>query len=35
MLSGASIAIAAILLILPGFISDTIGFLLLIPLQEK
>lgn len=25
-LSGASIAIAAILLILPGFISDTIGF---------
>ncbi len=29
--SGASIAIAAILLILPGFFSDTIGFMLLIP----
>jgi UPF0716 protein FxsA len=35
MLSGASIAIAAILLILPGFISDTIGFLLLIPFTRK
>ena len=34
-LSGASIAIAAILLILPGFISDTIGFLLLIPFTRK
>jgi len=34
-LSGASIAIAAILLILPGFISDTIGFLLLFPLTRK
>ena len=34
-LSGASIAIAAILLILPGFISDTIGFLLLIPFSRK
>jgi len=34
-LSGASIAIAAILLILPGFISDTVGFLLLIPLTRK
>jgi len=35
MLSGASIAIAAILLILPGFISDTFGFFLLIPYTRK
>jgi UPF0716 protein FxsA len=35
MISGASIAIAAILLILPGFISDTFGFLLLIPFTRK
>ena len=34
-LSGASIAIAAVLLILPGFISDTIGFLLLLPFSRK
>ena len=34
-LSGASIAIAAILLILPGFISDTIGFFLLFPFTRK
>ena len=34
-LSGASIAIAAILLILPGFISDAVGFLLLFPLTRK
>jgi len=35
MFSGASIAIAAILLILPGFISDTLGFLLLVPFTRK
>jgi len=35
MLSGASIAVAAILLILPGFISDTIGFFLLFPFTRK
>jgi|TARA_B110000285_G_C15096844_1_gene602523 UPF0716 protein FxsA len=35
LLSGASIAIAAILLILPGFVSDTIGFLFLIPFTRK
>ena len=35
MISGASIAIAAILLVLPGFITDTIGFLLLIPFTRK
>ena len=34
-ISGASIAIAAILLILPGFISDTIGFLFLVPFTRK
>mgnify|MGYP001208782693 CR=1 FL=1 len=34
-LSGASIALAAILLILPGFISDTIGFFFLIPFTRK
>jgi len=35
MLSGASITIAAFLLILPGFISDTIGLFLLIPFKKK
>ena len=34
-LSGASIAVAAILLILPGFISDTLGFFFLFPLTRK
>tara|TARA_Y100001958_G_scaffold155433_1_gene146096 strand:+ start:591 stop:1004 length:414 start_codon:yes stop_codon:yes gene_type:complete len=35
MLSGASIALAAILLIIPGFFTDVIGFLLLIPISRK
>jgi len=35
LISGASIAIAAVLLITPGFVSDTIGFLLLFPLTRK
>ena len=35
MISGASIALAAVLLILPGFISDTLGFLLLFPFSRK
>ena len=35
MLSGASIALAAILLIIPGFFTDVIGFLLLIPFSRK
>ena len=35
MISGASIAIAALLLITPGFFTDTIGFLLLIPFTRK
>ncbi len=34
-LSGASIAIAAILLIIPGFFTDTLGFLILIPFTRK
>ena len=35
MMSGASIAIAALLLITPGFFTDLIGFLLLIPFTRK
>ena len=34
-LSGASIAMAALLLIIPGFVTDAIGFLLLIPFTRK
>ena len=34
-ISGASIAVAAVLLILPGFITDTLGFLLLLPITRK
>ena len=35
MMSGASIAIAALLLIIPGFFTDFFGFLLLIPFTRK
>ena len=35
MMSGASIAIAAFLLIIPGFFTDLIGFLLLVPVTRK
>ena len=35
MLSGASIAIAAVFLIIPGFFTDALGFLLLIPVTRK
>ena len=35
LLSGASIAFAALLLIIPGFFSDAIGFLLLIPITRN
>ena len=35
LVSGASIAIAALFLIIPGFFSDTIGFLILIPFTRK
>ena len=34
-ISGASIAIAALFLIIPGFITDTLGFLLLVPYTRK
>tara|TARA_B100001063_G_C16254664_1_gene306966 strand:- start:74 stop:493 length:420 start_codon:yes stop_codon:yes gene_type:complete len=34
-LSGASIAIAALFLIIPGFFTDLIGFLLLVPHTRK
>ena len=33
--SGASIALAAVLLIFPGFLTDTLGFILLIPLTRS
>ena len=35
MVSGASIAVAALLLIVPGFFTDFIGFLLLVPFTRK
>ena len=35
LISGASIAIAALLLIVPGFFTDLIGFLLLIPITRN
>ena len=35
MLSGAAIAFAAILLIIPGFATDLLGFLLIFPLTRK
>ena len=34
-ISGAAIALAALLLIIPGFFTDFIGFLLLIPFTRK
>jgi len=35
MVSGAALAFAAILLILPGFATDIVGFLLIFPLTRK
>ena len=35
MLSGATIAFAAILLIIPGFFTDVVGFLLIFPITRK
>ena len=35
LMSGASIAIAALLLIIPGFFTDVVGFLLLIPFTRR
>ena len=34
-ISGASLALAALFLIIPGFVTDAIGFLLLIPFTRK
>ncbi len=35
MISGTSIAFAALLLIIPGFFTDLVGFLLLVPVTRK
>ena len=35
MISGAALAFAAILLIIPGFLTDIVGFLLIIPITRK
>ena len=35
LVSGASIAFAALLLLVPGFFTDLIGFLLLIPFSRR
>ena len=35
MISGAAIAFAALLLIVPGFVTDMMGFLLIFPLSRK
>ena len=34
-ISGAAIAFAALLLIIPGFVTDTLGFLLIFPISRK
>ena len=34
-ISGAALAFAALLLIIPGFLTDTIGFLLIIPITRN
>ncbi len=34
-ISGAALAFAALLLIIPGFLTDVIGFLLIIPFTRK
>ena len=35
MISGAAIALAAVLLIIPGFATDVLGFLLIFPITRK
>ena len=35
LISGAAIAFAALLLIIPGFLTDVVGFLLIIPFTRK
>ena len=34
-ISGAAIAFAALLLIIPGFVTDTLGFILIFPFSRK
>ena len=34
-ISGAALAFAALLLIIPGFLTDLVGFLLIIPITRK
>ena len=34
-ISGAALAFAALLLIIPGFLTDLVGFLLIIPVTRK
>ena len=34
-ISGATLAFAALLLIIPGFLTDCVGFLLIIPITRK
>ena len=34
-ISGAALALAAVLLIIPGFLTDLIGFLLILPMTRK
>jgi UPF0716 protein FxsA len=35
MISGAAIAFAALLLIIPGFATDILGFLIILPISRK
>ena len=35
MMSGAAIAFAALLLIIPGFVTDVLGFLIIFPISRK
>ena len=35
MISGAALAFAAILLLIPGFVTDAVGFLLIIPITRR
>ena len=35
MVSGAAIALAALLLIIPGFVTDILGFLIIFPISRK
>jgi UPF0716 protein FxsA len=34
-ISGAAIAVAALLLIIPGFVTDILGFLIIFPITRK